>query len=130
MSRDEAEEIAGYCGFHAASPQRKRFTLRLRRALAARDAEVERLEIQCDALARNEAAAKVENERLKALVVLPTNEGSTHWDGCYTAYRHHECALREIARLRAALEEIGDTYGRTDEIYEMARAALDGKEKA
>ena len=127
MSRDEAESILEH---HGMLPERyHRLVDGIRSALAARDAEVERLEIQCDALARNEAAAKVENERLKALVVLPTNEGSTHWDGCYTAYRHHECALREIARLRAALEEIGDTYGRTDEIYEMARAALDGKEK-
>ncbi len=24
----------------------------------------------------------------------------THWEGCYEAYGHHECALAEIDRLR------------------------------
>lgn len=33
--------------------------------------------------------------------------GQTHWDGCWRARGHHNCAVREIERLRAAPREPG-----------------------
>jgi hypothetical protein len=34
--------------------------------------------------------------------------GQTHWDGCWRARGHHNCAVREIERLRAAPREPGE----------------------
>jgi hypothetical protein len=46
---------------------------------------------------------------------MSKSNGSTHWEGCATTggYRHYDCAVAEIERLRLALaeaQETGDGY--------------------
>ncbi len=35
-----------------------------------------------------------------------TDDGRTHWPACYRERGHHECAVDEVDRLRAALATI------------------------
>lgn len=42
-------------------------------------------------------------------------DGRTHYDGCWHDRRHHDCAVREIERLRRERDELRAalrTYGR------------------
>lgn len=36
------------------------------------------------------------------------NSGQTHWVGCYKERKHHACALAEIERLQALIEQLTD----------------------
>ena len=43
----------------------------------------------------------------KVRLPYPDDRGQTHYDGCYQMPRHHNCAVVEIERLRAALKRHG-----------------------
>lgn len=40
-----------------------------------------------------------------SVLPYPKDRGGTHWDGCWREPRHHNCAVLEIDRLRAALAQ-------------------------
>ncbi len=51
-------------------------------------------------------------EREPSVLPYPDDRGRTHWEGCWREPGHHNCAVREIERLRAALAERPDLADR------------------
>ena len=52
-------------------------------------------------------------------------DGRTHYDGCWHDRRHHDCAVREIERLRRERDELRaalGTYGRHSDDCDDANA--------
>lgn len=54
------------------------------------------------------------------------SNASTHWEGCWEAQGHHECAVQEIERLKAAAQPQGEALERlAAKLHELAMRADD-----
>ena len=67
-------------------------------------------------------ALEAYEEEIEQLRSPPGGPGATHWEGCWRARGHHECAVAEIERLR---EELDRTVNDDIEINHDLHAKLD-----